>query len=96
MEDPRCRFLLEIATGRTYVTADDKRGPIDRVVFRNIDVAVARPPPSSLRGENAAARIADVLFENVRFAGQPVTDAAGLNLKVGRHVENVRFAVPQE
>ena len=69
-------------------------GPhVDRVVFRNIDVSAEKLPPSEIRAENADARIADVSFENIRFNGNPVTDAAGLSLTLGRHVENIRFAV---
>jgi pimeloyl-ACP methyl ester carboxylesterase len=92
VEDARCRFLLEIATEETYVTADDRRGPIDRIVFRNIDVTAEEIPPSDIRAENAAARIADVRFENIRFNGKLITNAAGLDLTVGSHVENVCFA----
>jgi len=94
VEDARCRYRSEIATEETYVTADDYRGPVDRIVFRNIDVTSEKLPPSDIRAENAAARIADVRFENIRFNGKRIADAAGLALRVGRHVENVRF-VPE-
>jgi hypothetical protein len=92
VEDARCRYLLEIATEETYVTADDHRGPIDRIVFRDINVTGDKLPPSELRAESADARIADVSFENIRFNGKLITEAAGLALKLGRHVEHVRFA----
>ncbi len=92
VEDARCRFLLEIATEETYVTADDHRGPIDRIVFRDINVTSETLPPSEFRAENAQARIADVSFENIRVNGHPVIDTTGLGLTLGLHVENIRFA----
>jgi hypothetical protein len=59
-----------------------KRGVIENVQLKNIQIVGDRLPGSTIQGWNSAADISNVVFENVTFNGQPLASAAEAGLKV--------------
>lgn len=73
---------LRIVKSRYY--RDEKRGKIENVVFRNIDVRVSRYNPgysvSLIGGYDKKHQVKDVRFENFRMNGKPVTSPDEMDL----------------
>jgi len=84
--------LMTLVIFKTFYSKDLERGTLRNVLFKDIEVFGARMPPSSFRGFDAEHGIDGVTLENLRFNGQPVSDAAAARLNIGPHVRDVRFA----
>ncbi len=88
-----CPTLMTLVIFKTFYSKDTSRGTIRDVLFKDINVFSARPPPSSFRGFDAEHGVDGVTIENLRFNGRPVHDAADAHLSVGPHVGDIRFTV---
>lgn len=86
-----CPTLMTLVIFKTFYSKDTSRGTIRNVLFKDIDVFSAQPPPSSFRGFDADHGVDGVTIENLRFNKRLVCDAAAAHLSVGPHVQNVRF-----
>lgn len=67
------------------------RGSIRGVVFKDIEIAGDRLPPSAIQGWHSADDVRDVLFQNVIFQSKTLNSAAEANLRI-QNAANVRFA----
>ena len=83
--------LAVIVIQGTHYSKDDQRGSVRDVLFRNISVTAPRMPASSLQGFDAEHTVDGVTFEELRFNGEPLADAAEARVSVGGHVANVSF-----
>ena len=79
---------------KTFYSQDDQRGTVRDVVFKDIAVTSRVTPASRLQGFDAEHGIDGVVFENVRFNGQAVTNAAAGQIAIGAHVRDEKFIVP--
>jgi hypothetical protein len=67
-------------------------GAIADVTIRNVSVIHQKGGPrSEFTGYAPDKRIENVTIEGLRYGGAPVTDAAGMGLKINDHVAGVRF-----
>jgi hypothetical protein len=92
--DPKSRYcpdLLVVHVTKTFYSQDDQRGSVRDVLFKDITVTGRRLPASRLQGLDAEHGIDRVVFENVRFNGQVVTNAAAAQISIGAHVRDVKF-----
>jgi len=81
-ESPR---LISLWIGKFVWTRDPQRGHIEGVTFKDIN-AVADRPRIELTGFDDAHAVSNVVFQNVRVNGQPLTRAA---IKMNAFVRNV-------
>ncbi len=87
-----CPELMTLVIFKTFYSKDEARGTIRSVLFKDIDVASPKTPPSSFRGYDAEHGVDGVTIENLRVNGQPVRNAEAARLNIGPHVLNVRLA----
>jgi len=92
-DDDYLPTLFVIVIRGTNYSKDAKRGSVRDVVVRDIAVTAPRMPSSSIQGFDAAHSVDGVTFENVRLNGKPLLTAEEAGVRIGEHVENVRFAV---
>ena len=89
-----CPNLLVVHVTQTHYSQDDQRGIVRDVVFKDIAVTSRVAPASRLEGLDAAHGIDGVVFENVRFNGRAITNAAAGHISIGAHVRDVKFIAP--
>jgi hypothetical protein len=87
-------FLLVVHVTKTFYSQDDQRGTVRNVVFKDIAVTHRVTPASRLQGFDADHGVEGVVFDNMRFNGQAVTNAAAGQIAIGAHVRDVKFIVP--
>jgi len=83
-ESPR---LISLWIGKFVWTRDPERGHIEGVTFKDI-VATAERPRIELNGFDATHVVRDVVFQNIRVNGSPLTRE---DVKANAFVENVRI-----
>lgn len=81
-------FVLYVAK---MSSVDSSRGTIRDVLIKNIQVTCPVPPVSRFGGFDAEHDLNGVVIKNLRFNGELITDEAGMNLKKGKYVNNIRF-----
>lgn len=86
--DNEAQWIIPEAADHAKYAAN--RGSIAGVTFRDIRTLARPRSPSLLLGYDERHGIADVTFERVRIAGEPVDSAEKLNLKT-RHARDIRF-----
>jgi hypothetical protein len=63
------------------------------ITIRNVSVLhAASGPRSEISGHAPDKRFENITIENLRYGGKPVTDAAGMGLRLNEHVADLRFA----
>jgi hypothetical protein len=95
-EDSYLPLLAVIVIRGTNYSKDDQRGNVRDVLFSDITVTAPRMPASSLQGFDAEHTVDGVTFENVLLNGKPVRTAEQAGLRIGEHVQNVRFGAAAE
>jgi hypothetical protein len=81
-ESPR---LMSLWIGKFVWTRDQERGHVDAVTFKDI-IAVADPLRIELQGFDETHLVSDVVFQDVRVNGRPLTRA---DVKANAFVRNV-------
>jgi hypothetical protein len=84
--------LLVIIIHPTGVTHDREAGTVRDVIFKGISVTGKTLPPSAFSGQDPAHDVRGVTIENLRFNGQPITNAGDAHLEIRNDVEDVRFS----
>jgi len=79
--------------GRWYLhhSADEQRGTVRDVVFKDVSVRGKPMPPSSFAGLDTDHDVKGVTIENLRVNGRLVNTAEDARLKLGKYVQDVRF-----
>lgn len=83
-------FLLKLYQD-AYSCGGVKRGKINNVTFRNIQVTAPRMPPSLLLGYSEENAIRGITFEDIYLNGEKSTDADALNLCPEAFVYDVKI-----
>ena len=89
----RCR-VSAVPLNQVWPSKDDQRGTVRDVVIKDIAVTSRVAPASRLEGLDAAHGIDGVVFENMRFNGRAITNAAAGHISIGAHVRDVKFIAP--
>jgi hypothetical protein len=66
--------LISLWIGSFVWTRDPERGHIERVTFKDI-VATAETPQIELTGFDETHAVSDVVFQDIRVNGKPLTPA---------------------
>jgi polygalacturonase len=82
-------FLLNI--GKDMWATDKEPGHIRAIRFKNVACAGPGIPPSRVSGHDAAHRVEEVTFENLRIGGKTVTDPAGGRFQINEHTAGIVF-----
>lgn len=85
--------LFVIIINKTMWSRDTKRGTVRNVLFRDVSVTGKPTMPSSFTGLDAEHDVRDIRIENLKVNGRPITSAADAHLRVGSHVDNVKFVI---
>jgi len=68
-------------------------GTVADITIRNVSVLHAvTGPRSEISGYAPDKRFENISIENLRYGDKPVTDAAGMGLRLNEHVADLRFA----
>ncbi len=88
-EDTRAK-LIQVCVRRGKWSTTGQLGPIERIVFRNIESLGPVRPRSSVEGADEANHVMDVLFENLRIGGQVAVSLETGNIEVNEFAKNIR------
>ena len=91
LQDAYCPALLEIIIRNNFYSKDEQRGSVRDILFKDISVTSGLQPPSSFRGFDAEHTVSGVTIQSLRFGDTPVQNADEAQLKIGPHVQDVKF-----
>ncbi len=91
LQDAYCPALLEIIIRNNFYSKDEQRGIVRDILFKDISVTSGLQPPSSFRGFDAEHTVSGVTIQSLRFGDTPVQNADEAQLKIGPHVQGVKF-----
>jgi len=92
---PEAGYVPDLAVILIHPNAyskDAERGSVRDVHYTQVSVTGKTLPRSAFDGFDAQHDVREVWFENLRFNGRPLLDAAAARLRVGAHVGGVRFS----
>lgn len=87
-------LLIELTIGTSVWTANDPRGKINGVTFKNITVLGGKLPLSRVWGFGANNRIEGVTVDNMTLLGRPVRSKDDGQFAVNTHVTPIVFTYP--
>jgi len=90
-KDKYCPQLFVLIIRENNYSHDKERGQIQNIVFKNISVTGKCFPSSYFVGYDPEHDVSDVTIENLRFNGEPITNAEAAHLSIRDYVSKVRF-----
>jgi len=90
-DEKYCPQLFVLIIRENNYSHDKERGQIQNIVFKNISVTGKCFPSSYFVGYDPEHDVSDVTIENLRFNGEPITNAEAAHLSIRDYVSKVRF-----
>lgn len=89
-EDTRAK-LIQIANGRSEWSTTEKLGPIEGVLFKDVEYLGRNRPRSVIAGNDAVNCVKGVRFENFNMNGKLIDSPQAGNIETNEHAYEVTF-----